>query len=107
MRSKLEADIAEVMRRHSKVGSFIIVVPDDSGEGVLASAADAGSPSDLSTLFHAASEVFLGAFARISGLPHYAARRAMEGLMEGAEHAYVARLEDAQEQHASTLAEES
>ena len=107
MKSKLEADIADVLRRHGKVGSFVVVVLDDSGEEVLASSADASSPADLSSLFHTAASVFLGAFARISGLPHYASRRAMEGLMEGAEEEYVLRLEAAQYQHEDTMGQES
>jgi len=107
MRSKLESDIAEVLRRHSKVGSFIVVAIDDSGDDVLVASADAGSPAELSSLFHTTASVFLGAFARISGLPHYASRRAMEGLLEGAEDEYVLRLEAAQHQHADTMGTES
>lgn len=93
MRSKLEADIAEVLRRYNNIGSFIVVAIDDSGDEILAASVDAASPADLSSLFHTVAGIFLGAFARISGLPHYAARPAMEGLLGGAEDLYVERLQ--------------
>ena len=89
----LEEEITELLTRHGpKIGAFAVIVLDKDGQTALVAAADAGEPADLSSLYHLNSEVFLSAFARISGLPHYAARRAMEGLLEGAESAYADRV---------------